>query len=162
MLSFLKNAGEKLLGGADANATTAPEILILPSRPLPVAVSAASLHLHVKKLGLAPDDLSVAFADHTATVRGTAESAEQREKIVLAIGNVAGVATVDDQLHVLAPRPPAIFYTVEAGDTLSKIAKQHYGSAMKYPVIFEANRPMLKDPDRIYAGQVLRIPPLEG
>lgn len=50
-------------------------------------------------------------------------------------------------------------YTVEKGDTLSKIAKQMYGDAAKYPVIFEANKPMLKDPDKIYPGQVLRIPP---
>lgn len=50
------------------------------------------------------------------------------------------------------------FYTVEKGDTLSKIAKQHYGDANKYQQIFEANKPMLSDPDKIYPGQVLRIP----
>ena len=50
------------------------------------------------------------------------------------------------------------FYTVQSGDTLSKIAKEHYGSANKYMVIFEANRPMLTDPDKIYPGQSLRIP----
>jgi hypothetical protein len=52
-------------------------------------------------------------------------------------------------------------YTVEKGDTLSKIAKEMYGNAGKYPVIFEANQPMLKHPDKIYPGQVLRIPPLD-
>ncbi|MCB1607001.1 MAG: LysM peptidoglycan-binding domain-containing protein [Xanthomonadales bacterium] len=51
-------------------------------------------------------------------------------------------------------------YTVKRGDTLSKIAKEVYGSASKYPLIFEANKPMLKDPDKIYPGQVLRIPEL--
>ena len=51
------------------------------------------------------------------------------------------------------------FYTVQKGDSLSKIAKDHYGDASKYPQIFEANKPMLKDPDKIYPGQVLRIPP---
>jgi nucleoid-associated protein YgaU len=61
-------------------------------------------------------------------------------------------------LEVVAPQ--AVFYTVQSGDTLSKIAKEHYGDAMKYPVIFEANKPMLKDPDKIYPGQVLRIPPM--
>lgn len=161
IFSFLKNAGDTLMGSADENAKTAPEIPITPSRPAPVALSAANLHLHVKKLGLAPADLSVAFADGAATVKGTAESAAQREKIVLAIGNIAGVETVDDQLHILAPQPPAIFYTVQSGDTLSRIARQHYGNAMKYPLIFEANRPMLKNPDRIFPGQVLRIPPLD-
>ena len=69
-----------------------------------------------------------------------------------------GVARVDDQLVVEVPEPEATLYTVKSGDSLSKIAKAHYGDAMKYPVIFEANKPMLKDPDRIYPGQVLRIP----
>jgi nucleoid-associated protein YgaU len=76
------------------------------------------------------------------------------------IGNTQGVARVDDQMTVETPEPEATFYTVERGDTLSAIAKEHYGDATKYPVIFEANRPMLEDPDRIYPGQVLRIPPL--
>ncbi len=58
--------------------------------------------------------------------------------------------------------PKATFYTVQSGDSLSKIAKAHYGDAMKYPAIFEANKPMLEHPDKIYPGQVLRIPPLEG
>ncbi|GAB5451018.1 MAG: peptidoglycan-binding protein LysM [Halioglobus sp.] len=52
------------------------------------------------------------------------------------------------------------FYTVQSGDTLGAIAKAHYGDAGKYPLIFEANQPMLKDPDKIYPGQSLRIPPL--
>jgi nucleoid-associated protein YgaU len=51
-------------------------------------------------------------------------------------------------------------YTVKSGDTLSAIAKEQYGDAMKYPQIFEANKPMLENPDKIYPGQVLRIPPL--
>jgi len=55
-------------------------------------------------------------------------------------------------------QPSSRFYTVKSGDTLGKIAKEFYGNAGKYPVIFEANKPMLKDPDRIYPGQVLRIP----
>ena len=50
-------------------------------------------------------------------------------------------------------------YTVAKGDTLSKIAKEFYGEANKYHQIFEANKPMLKDPDKIYPGQMLRIPP---
>ena len=58
------------------------------------------------------------------------------------------------------PEPEGTYYEVKKGDTLSKIAKAQYGDAMKYPQIFEANRPMLKDPDKIYPGQVLRIPPL--
>jgi nucleoid-associated protein YgaU len=57
--------------------------------------------------------------------------------------------------------PEATLYTVTSGDTLSKIAKAHYGDAMKHPQFFEANKPMLKDPDRIYPGQLLRLPPLD-
>jgi len=68
---------------------------------------------------------------------------------------------VDDQVDVEAPAPAAKLYTVKSGDTLGAIAKAHYGNASKYPVIFEANQPMLKDPNKIYPGQVLRIPPLD-
>ena len=65
-------------------------------------------------------------------------------------------------MTVVVPEPEAVFYEVKRGDSLSKIAKAQYGDAMKYPVIFEANKPMLKDPNLIYPGQMLRIPPLEG
>ena len=81
-------------------------------------------------------------------------------------GNIEGISTVEDHLLVMAPvvvAPPAPekqFYTVRKGDYLSKIAKEVYGDAKKYPIIFEANKPMLKDPDLIYPGQVLVIPPL--
>ena len=81
---------------------------------------------------------------------------------MLALGNVTGIATVDDRINVVHPKPESTFYEVKSGDSLSKIAKAHYGDAMKYPLIFEANKPMLKDPDKIYPGQVLRIPPLES
>ena len=74
------------------------------------------------------------------------------------MGNTQGVARVDDQLKVEKPAPEAVMYTVQPGDSLSKIAKAHYGDAMKYTVIFEANKPMLSHPDKIYPGQVLRIP----
>jgi len=80
---------------------------------------------------------------------------------------VAGIAEVDDQIvvDVLEPvvvEPEKQFYTVKKGDFLSKISKEVYGNAMKYNIIFEANRPMLKHPDKIYPGQVLIIPPLES
>jgi nucleoid-associated protein YgaU len=89
-----------------------------------------------------------------------------REKIVLTVGNTTGISKVDDRMELVvekaaAPKEPdAKYYTVVKGDSLSKIAKAQYGDAMKYPVIFEANKPMLKDPDKIYPGQVLRIPPI--
>jgi len=120
-----------------------------------------ALTRQVQILGLKVEDLVVDFDDGVVTVSGQAPSQEEREKVVLVLGNTQGVARVDDQLVVEVPQPEATLYTVKSGDNLSKIAKAHYGDAMKYPVIFEANKPMLKDPDRIYPGQVLRIPALD-
>jgi nucleoid-associated protein YgaU len=82
-----------------------------------------------------------------------------KEKAVLLVGNTRGVAQVDDRIEVEEKQPEVTMHTVASGDSLSKIAKQYYGDPMKYPVIFEANKPMLKDPNKIYPGQVLRIPP---
>ncbi len=112
----------------------------------------------VEGLGLSAEDLDVRFDDGVAYVEGTVASQEEREKIILAIGNVSGVEKVDEEIDVVEPAPEAKMYTVVKGDTLSKIAKEFYGDASKYPVIFEANKPMLKDPNLIYPGQVLRIP----
>jgi nucleoid-associated protein YgaU len=81
------------------------------------------------------------------------------------IAEAAPAELTDDQLPTQADVEAAEFtsrtYTVQKGDTLSKIAKAMYGNAGKYPVIFEANQPMLKHPDKIYPGQVLRIPALD-
>ena len=95
-------------------------------------------------------------------LRGRVPDRETRERVIVSAGNNKGVEEVEDQLEVERPsdEPEAKLYTVKSGDTLSKIAKAEYGDAMKYPVIFEANRPMLEDPDKIYPGQALRIPPL--
>ena len=114
---------------------------------------------YVMSLGLDVENLRVKYDDGVATVTGKAKSQADREKVVLALGNTDGVAQVDDQMEVASPEAEAKFYTVKKGDSLSKIAKEAYGDAMKYPVIFEANKPMLTDPNLIYPGQVLRIPP---
>ncbi len=114
---------------------------------------------YVMSLGLDVEDLRVKYDDGVATVTGKAKSQADRERVVLALGNTDGVAQVDDQMAVASPEPEAKLYTVQKGDSLSKIAKEVYGDAMKYPVIFEANKPMLTDPNLIYPGQVLRIPP---
>jgi nucleoid-associated protein YgaU len=100
---------------------------------------------YVMGLGFDVEDLRVKYDDGIATVTGKAASQEVREKVVLALGNSEGVAQVNDQMEAAA-EPEAQFYTVEKGDSLSKIAKEIYGDAMKYPVIFEANKPMLEDP----------------
>jgi len=106
----------------------------------------------------------------TVTVTGKASNHAEKELAVLILGNTKGVAKVDDQITVGAAASPAgqtssgggaqasRFYTVKSGDTLSKIAKEMYGDASRYPEIFKANQPMLTDPDKIYPGQSLRIP----
>lgn len=143
LIDFVKNAGAKLFGGG----TPTPE------------EKAAMLRNNMAKFNLEVKDLQVAVNDDVATISGTTTSQAMREKIVLVAGNTEGIARVDDRITVKTPEPPAQFYTVVKGDSLSKIAKKYYGDAKKYPVIFEANKPMLKDPDLIYPGQVLRIPP---
>ena len=107
-----------------------------------------------------PFDLNVSFdgASSNVTVAGTVADQATKEKVLLCCGNVDGVDKVDDQLTVTNPEPPATFHTVVRGDTLSAIAKACYGNATAYMKIFEANKPMLSDPNKIYPGQVLRIP----
>jgi nucleoid-associated protein YgaU len=109
---------------------------------------------------LAYNSLTVKTKGDTVTLIGSVQSQEDAEKIALAVGNVEGVEAVDNQLDVAEPAEEGQFYTVKSGDTLSKISQEVYGDPMKYGVIFEANKPMLKDVDLIYPNQVLRIPQL--
>lgn len=162
IFDFVKDAGQRLKAAVDPEAPTEPDHTAKAglTEEAPIRVTAGTLHMHLEETGLAPEDLSVSFRDGVATVRGTVSSATDREKILLALGNVAGVAQVDDRLTVEEEAREPVFYTVEPGDTLSKIAEQHYGDASKYPILFEANQPLLQDPNRIYPGQVLRIPDL--
>ena len=114
----------------------------------------------LNKYNLEVENPKVALSNSRITVWGKAANQATKEKVVLALGNMKGVSQVDDQMTVDNPEPEAQFHTVVSGDTLGKIAKKFYGDAMKYPQIFEANKPMLVDPNLIYPGQVLRIPPL--
>lgn len=116
---------------------------------------------YIRAQNLSADGLAVSFdgASATVAVSGTAPDQATKEKILLGCGNVAGVSQVEDNLLVVMAEPEAQYYTVVRGNRLSKIAQQHYGNGNKYPVIFEANKPMLNHPDKIYPGQVLRIPP---
>lgn len=120
--------------------------------------AAEDLAKAVSDNGLEVEGLEVSVEGDKAIIKGKAATQEQREKALLAIGNTEGIAEVEDTIEVAEAAPEAEFHTVESGDTLSKIAKEYYGDAMKYPMIFEANKPMLSDPDKIYPGQVLRIP----
>ena len=122
-----------------------------------------AIRAYIKTQNLDVENLAVAYdgASMTVTVSGTAADQATREKIVLCCGNVGSVEHVNDQLTVAAPSEEARYYTVKSGDTLSKISKDMYGDANQYNAIFEANKPMLKNPDRIYPGQMLRSPSLE-
>lgn len=103
----------------------------------------------------------VKVEDDVVHIKGEAPDQETKEKVILTAGNVAGIGEVHEEIDTGSKEDEATFHTVEKGDTLSKIAKAVYGDAMKYPVIFEANKPMLTDPDLIYPGQVLRCPKLD-
>jgi nucleoid-associated protein YgaU len=174
ILDFARSVGAKIFGG------TAPEKHAEPHKPL---------RQHVAEAGIDASGLTFRFEQSVLIVEGNVPDQATREKVILIVGNVEGVGKVDDRLTVgaqpdaaavaaaasMAPADGAAAeavqapsdwttktYTVQKGDTLGAIAKKMYGKASLYPKIFEANRPMLKDPDKIYPGQVLRIPPLDG
>lgn len=151
LMSFVKEAGAFLFGHSAGEAQP------------PSAASQLTVELLQKQaaaVGVAVQNLAIELNDGTATVRGSVGSQSEREKLLLAIGNTPGIGQVDDQLTVSAPATAsATLYTVKRGDTLSAIAKSYYKDGSKYTRIFEANRPMLGDPNKIYPGQVLRIPP---
>jgi len=155
LFSFIKNAGAKVFGigktTEEAAADTADEVV----------AKAEKLTDAVRSLNLSVENLSITVEGDTATIYGEAENQATREKTVLVVGNTEGIASVDDRMITAIQEPEAQFHTVVSGDSLSKIAKVYYGNPMKYPEIFEANKPMLTHPDKIYPGQVLRIPVLE-
>ncbi len=167
LFSFIKNAGAKVFGIGKtteeekaaakkaATAKAAEDELKSEER------AARKLEETIRDLQLEVENLKITIDDDQATVEGKAYDQATKEKVVLVVGNTNGIATVDDLMTVEHVEPEAKFYTVVKGDTLSKIAKEYYGNAMKYPVIFEANKPMLKDANLIYPGQVLRIPALD-
>ena len=164
MLSFLKDAGEKLFGNTEVKAAESAAAAA-PSPETVAALSAAAgraIADYVVAQGLSVEGLDVGFdgASSTVTVAGVVVDQATKEKVLLCCGNVKGVAAVNDLLVVKNPEPEARWHTVVSGDNLSKIAKAYYGDANKYPVIFEANKPMLSHPDKIYPGQLLRIPPV--
>jgi len=161
LFSFLKEAGEKLFG-KEVKAAEQPAVAADPAKKADADRAAATaIENHVGALGLKITAFTVTFdtATSIAKVYGVADDQENKEKAILAAGNVEGVAGIDDKMTVSIAAPPAQFYMVVKGDTLSKIARDFYGNANDYMRIFEANKPMLKHPDKIYPGQNLRIPP---
>jgi nucleoid-associated protein YgaU len=167
LFSFVKEAGERLFGrnhaGAQQGTTTTNAAAPGGSGAADASKQANDAFAdaivdYIRRQNLDATALTVTFDGETATVYGVAPDQETKEKIILCCGNVQGVASVNDQMSVEKKAPEARFYTVVKGDTLSKIAKEQYGNANQYMRIFEANKPMLAHPDKIYPGQVLRIP----
>ena len=157
LFSFIKEAGEKLFGGKEAQAATvANDQEALNAK----AASAIENYINVQNLGVSNLKVSYDAALGKVTVTGEAPTHAIKDKVTLCCGNVSSVTSVDNQMTVLNPEPEAQYHDVVRGDTLSAIAKKYYGDANKYPVIFEANKPMLTHPDKIYPGQKLRIPAL--
>ena len=163
LFSFIKNAGAKVFGIGKTTAEEAAEKVATANAEelKEEALVARRLEEKVGDLDLKVEGLNVFIDDDAATISGMAYDQATREKVILVVGNSNGIATVDDQMTVENVEPEAQFHAVVSGDTLGKIAKTYYGNAMKYPVIFEANKPMLEHPDKIYVGQVLRIPALD-
>ncbi|MGB7285615.1 MAG: peptidoglycan-binding protein LysM [Salaquimonas sp.] len=151
IFDFVKSVGKKLGIGDD----DAPD--------------AEALKKELDSHGLGSEKLEVSVEGDKAVIKGEVADQSVFEKAVIAIGNTLGVSKVEaSEIKIAdpsvedAPKDPR-FVTVEKGDNLWKIATRVYGKGKgpKYTVIFEANKPMLKDPDLIYPGQVLRIPELD-
>lgn len=142
LFNFAMNMGKKLFG-SETEAPAAIQKLIEEDNP-------------------GVENLQVQVEDGRAILSGKASSAEALEKAVLMAGNVQGIETIDAEGVTIADGSAVAgddqFYTIEKGDTLWKIAEQAYGNGSKYQKIFEANREVIKDPDKIYPGQKIRIP----
>ncbi len=136
--SFVKEAGKSVFGSAEAAEAPAED----------------ALRAELDELGLDASGIEIAVDGDSVKLSGAAVSQEIKEKVIAAVGNVEGIATVEDEVEGGDP----VFHTVEKGDNLWKIAQKALGNGARYTEIFEANKPMLKDPDLIYPGQVLRIP----
>ncbi|GAB5462680.1 peptidoglycan-binding protein LysM [Hoeflea alexandrii] len=167
IFDFIKSAGKKLGIGGDDDAPDA---------------DAVKKELDSHKLGT--DKVDVKVEGDKIVLSGVVEDQSIFEKAIVAVGNTLGISKVEaSELKVVIPdsglslgsadmtelvkaSTPAKepkFHTVKKGDNLWKVAEAAYGKGKgsKYTVIFEANKPMLSDPDKIYPGQVLRIPDLE-
>ena len=162
---FVKDAGKSLFGH-EAEAAPAPAGAAAPAAAAPAADDTerkvAALKAELKTLGLTADDVHLTLrGGDTVVISGKARDQETLEKLVLAVGNIKGIAHVElaDGAGTQTPSTTQpVFHTVKKGETLSEISQHYLGKAGRFNEIFEANKPMLSHPDKIYPGQVLRIP----
>lgn len=160
---FVKDAGKSLFG-AEAEAAPAPAQPATAPAQSDTDRKVAALKAELANLGLTAKDVHLTLrGGDTVIVSGKARDQETLEKLILALGNIKGIARVElaEGSGTETPAPAGakpVFHTVQKGETLSAIAKKYLGSANRYPEIFEANKPMLSHPDKIYPGQTLRIP----
>jgi nucleoid-associated protein YgaU len=141
LFDFVRDIGKKIFG-SDAEAGEKIKAEIESTNP-----------------GVSNLDVQYEPQSGTVTLSGNAESAVAMQKAVLMAGNVQGVSQVEVAgLQHPAEQERVEYYIIERGDTLSKIARQFYGDANKYPRIFEANREVIKDANLIFPGQKIRIP----
>jgi nucleoid-associated protein YgaU len=139
LFDFVKEIGNKIFGDGDD--------------------AAAKLADYVKDDNPGVDNLTVDVSGDVATISGTAASAEAKEKAVLMVGNALGIAkVVADGLDAPTTEVEVVYYEIKKGDTLWAIAQAHLGNGAKYTEIFQANREVIKDPDKIFPGQKIRIP----
>lgn len=157
---FVKDAGKSVFGKAEAaepKPALQPEAAAAkPGQDPETTRKVAALKAELRALNLDKDDVHLTLRGDTVKIETKGADRETLEKLVLAVGNIEGIAKVEADLPQAEEAP--LFHTVKKGETLSAIAKAYLGNANKYNAIFEANRPMLLDPDKIYPGQTLRIP----
>ena len=140
MFDFLKDVGAKLFGSKEE----APQ----------------KIKEHIEADNPGVENLEVAMnEDGNVSLSGVAKDSDALEKAALMAGNVEGVEKVDvSGVEVQEQKEQKVeIYEIQKGDTLWAIAQKFYGDGNKYKKIFEDNKEVIKDPDKIYPGQKIRI-----